>query len=88
MTTLISYHSSGGDQGRCDAKCYDAREPDCDCICGSRNHGAGREQAVENTRELAESWIERARADGQDITGFKPAVDATHEPLFSLGGSR
>ena len=25
---------------------------------------------------------------GQDITGFKPAVDATHEPLFSLGGSR
>jgi hypothetical protein len=34
MVTLISYQSSGGDQGRCDAKCYDAREPDCDCICG------------------------------------------------------
>jgi predicted RNase H-like HicB family nuclease len=88
VTTLISYQSSGGDQGRCDAKCYDAQHPDCDCICGGRNHGAGREQAIENTRELAESWIEQARANGQDISGFELAVAATHEPLFSLGGTR
>ena len=67
VTTLISYQSSGGDQGRCDAKCYDAHEPDCDCICGGRNHGAGKQQAIENTRELAEGWIEQARASGQDI---------------------
>lgn len=88
MTTLISYHSSGGDQGRCDAKCYDAHEEPCDCICGGRNHGAGLEQATDNTRELAESWIERARANGQDVTHVELAVTAMHEPLFTLGGPR
>jgi predicted RNase H-like HicB family nuclease len=88
MTTLISYQSSGGDQGRCDAKCYDAIEEPCDCICGGRNHGAGIEQALDNTRELAESWIERARASGQDITDVELAVEALHQPLFVLGGGR
>ena len=88
MTTLISYQSSGGDQGRCDAKCYDAREPDCDCICGGRNHGAGREQAIDNTRELAGSWIDHARANGQNLTHVELAVDAMHEPLFAFGGDR
>ena len=84
MTTLISYQSSGGDQGRCDAKCYDAQEPDCDCICGGRNHGAGKQQAIENTRELAQSWIDQARVGGQDVTAVELALEVTHEPLFSL----
>jgi hypothetical protein len=86
MTTLISYQSSGGDQGRCDAKCYDAQEPDCDCICSGRNHGAGKQQAIENTRELAQSWIDQARASGQDVTAVELALEVTHEPLFTLGG--
>lgn len=86
MVTLISYQSSGGDQGRCDAKCYEAREEPCDCICGGRNHGAGLEQATDNTRELAESWIEQARANGQDVTHVELAITAMHEPLFNLGG--
>jgi predicted RNase H-like HicB family nuclease len=88
MVTLISYQSSGGDQGRCDAKCYEAQEEACDCICGGRNHGAGIEQALDNTRELAESWIEKARANGQDITDVELAIEALHEPLFSLGGAK
>jgi hypothetical protein len=87
MVTLISYHSSGGDQGRCDAKCYDAHEEVCDCICGGKNHGAGIEQALGNTRELAESWVARARANGQDITDVELAIQAMHEPLFSIGGT-
>ncbi len=87
MTTLISYQSSGGDQGRCDAKCYDAQEPDCDCICGGRNHGAGKQQAIENTRELAESWLDQARAAGLDIGYAELLTDAQHEPLFSLAGA-
>ena len=85
MSTLISYQSSGGEQGRCDAKCYDATEPDCTCKCGGRNHGAGRERAIDNTRELAESWIERARANGQDVSHVEMAIDAMHQPLFALG---
>jgi predicted RNase H-like HicB family nuclease len=84
VTTLIAVYNSEGCQGRCDAKCYDAAEPDCDCICGGRNHGAGKEQALDNTRELAESWLEQARANGQDITHAELAVTAMHEPLFNL----
>jgi hypothetical protein len=88
MVTLISYHSSGGDQGRCDARCHDAAEPECDCICGGRNHGAGKERALDNTRELAQSWVDAARASGLDVTDVQLAVDAMHQPLFSIGGPR
>ena len=84
MVTLISYYSSGGDQGRCDAKCYLASEPECDCICGGRNHGAGLAQAEENTRELAASWVEQARANGQDVTRVELGAAALHEPLFAM----
>lgn len=88
MTTLIAVYNSEGCVGRCDARCYDAAEPDCDCICAGRNHGAGKQQAMDNTRELAESWIEQARASGQDISHAELAIDAQCEPLFSLGGAR
>lgn len=49
--TLIHVGNSSGTVGRCDAKCYDATGPDCDCICGGRNHGKGLEPAVDNARE-------------------------------------
>jgi hypothetical protein len=84
MTTLIAVYNSEGCQGRCDAKCYEAHEEECDCICNGRNHGAGKEQALGNTRELAESWLEQARASGQDITRAELAIDAQCEPLFSF----
>ncbi|MCA9875472.1 MAG: hypothetical protein KC441_17500 [Anaerolineales bacterium] len=57
MTTLISYQSSSGEKGRCDAKCYNAKNENCTCICGGKNHGAGLDQAIENTREMVEDWI-------------------------------
>lgn len=88
MTTLIAVYNSDGCVGRCDARCYNAAEEPCDCICGGRNHGAGIEQATGNTRELAESWIEQARASGQDITRAELAVPAACEPLFSLADIR
>jgi len=56
--TLIAVYNSDGCVGRCDARCYEAVEPSCDCICGGRNHGAGLQQASDNTHELAEAWIE------------------------------
>jgi hypothetical protein len=58
MTTLIAVYDSDGCRGRCDARCYEAKNPQCDCICGGRNHGAGRDKAIENTTEMAEQWIE------------------------------
>lgn len=59
MTTLIAVYSSRGCIGRCDAKCYEATSPDCDCICGGINHGAGRNQAIANTAEHAQKWIDQ-----------------------------
>ena len=58
MTTLIAVYNSSGCIGRCDAKCYDAQSADCDCICGGANHGAGQEAAIDNTRDMAEQWLE------------------------------
>lgn len=58
MATLIAAYNSEGCIGRCDAKCYNATEPHCDCICGGKNHGAGFQKAMDNTREMAEEWME------------------------------
>jgi len=60
--TLISLHNSEGCVGRCDAKCYDARGGQCSCICGGLNHGAGKRQAVANTRE---TLVERLKQSGK-----------------------
>jgi hypothetical protein len=57
--TLIAVYTSEGCIDRCDAKCYEAQEPACDCICGGMNHGAGVQQATENTRRHAEVMIEK-----------------------------
>lgn len=60
--TLIAIYNSDGCVGRCDAKCYNASEPGCDCICGGMNHGAGKAQAIANTRE---QLIDRLKAQGE-----------------------
>jgi hypothetical protein len=84
VTTLIAVYTSEGCVGRCDARCYEARESGCECICGGRNHGAGKQRAVDNTRELTQSWVERARAAGQDVTHAELADSVLHEPLFTI----
>lgn len=64
MTTLIAvYDSSGRCIGRCDARCYNAEEPKCECICGGRNHGKGLQKALDNTRE----WL----LEELETTGFE-----------------
>lgn len=53
MTTLIIQKDAQGDiKGRCDAKCYNAKRPECTCICGGVNHGKGHNQAIDNTRQF------------------------------------
>lgn len=61
MSTLI--YQSNGDHctGKCDANCYDAKNPVCDCVCGGRNHGVGLKQATENTREYIDEIIEELK---------------------------
>lgn len=74
MTTLIAVYNSDGCIGRCDAKCYDAKHPNCDCICGGKNHGAGKQVAMDNTREWAESWIDEY-AKRQGLREFDAIVN-------------
>lgn len=59
MSTLIAVYSGDKCIGRCDANCYEAQHPSCDCVCGGKNHGAGQQQAIQNTREFAEQWVKR-----------------------------
>lgn len=51
MTTILTVTRANGSR-RCDATCYNAHGPKCECVCGGKNHGAGQEQAVANMREL------------------------------------
>ena len=59
MATLIAVYNSDGCVGRCDARCYEATCPECDCICGGKNHGAGYKQALDNTREYFNEWLDQ-----------------------------
>jgi hypothetical protein len=81
--TLIAVYSSEGYVGRCDAKCYTATEPECDCICGRANHGAGLAQATENTRQYAEVMIEKyAGAKGLQAFRAELGQEVTQLGLF------
>lgn len=68
MSCLI--YASNGDHciGKCDANCYNATHPECDCICGGKNHGVGLAKAQDNTRQYAEKWMVRyAKEKGIDV---------------------
>lgn len=61
MATLIAVYNFIGDVRCCGAKCYDAKGPDCNCICGGANHGVGETIAREDSKyisddELAAEW--------------------------------
>jgi hypothetical protein len=83
MVTLISVYSSGGVVGRCDALCYDATQPVCRCICRSKCHGVGREQAEINSRELAETWRDyAARLGGLPFDRVEVGPAVAQDSLF------
>jgi DNA (cytosine-5)-methyltransferase 1 len=83
MTTLIAVYDSDGCVGRCDARCYEAQEPECDCICGGRNHGAGLQRALENTAEMVDPTGElrqRMSAIGGDRMVVQPELPLEAPP--------
>ena len=88
MTALIAVYTGDGCAGRCDAKCYNAWGPECRCICQGGNHGVGRQEAIDNTREQAESWLEHAEAGRRGIGCAELVVGARHQSLSGLGGIR
>lgn len=81
--TLITAGNSEGER-RCDGRCYDAKGPHCDCVCGGRNHGVGLQQAQENTREYAREILEAWKAaHPQDAVRF----EAVQQELFGAEGT-
>ena len=69
MATIYAVYNSDGCVGRCDARCYDAKGPDCNCICGGANHGVGEKIAREDCSELSDDEL---KADLQGLYGFGP----------------
>jgi hypothetical protein len=78
--TLIAVYTSEGCIGRCDAKCYAATEPHCECICGGMNHGGGLALAIENTRQYAETMIEKF-AGAKGLQAFRAELGQEVEQL-------
>lgn len=51
MATLLAVQDKTGARHQCDAKCYLAAGEICTCVCGGRNHGAGKVRAANNIFE-------------------------------------
>ena len=69
--TVMTWGNSEGTQGRCDAKCHNATEDTCTCMCGGAYHGAahregGLEQAMQDREEQIVEGIKK-RAEGKGI---------------------
>ncbi|MBA7628826.1 hypothetical protein ES703_36322 [subsurface metagenome] len=77
--TLITTSGSEGTTGRCDARCYNAKGPDCDCCCGGLNHGKGLQKAIENTQKQAETIIENWN---NEHPGEKVSFESIQGELF------
>lgn len=60
MPTLLRYNHPILGIAKCDAGCYNAEKPDCDCICKGKNHGVGFKQAKLNTllegHQMIKDW--------------------------------
>jgi hypothetical protein len=85
MATLIAVYNSEGLVGRCDAKCYKAASPECECVCGGRNHGAGFQKALENTRELFETILEEF-INKHKLESWRAEINALEPIQLSLFG--
>jgi hypothetical protein len=80
MTTLIAVYTAQGCVGRCDARCYEAHEPVCTCVCGGRNHGKGLDTSKAQTRANAPVWIS-AYARSHQLEHYSSEV---HQDCYQL----
>lgn len=62
MTSVIRAYDSKGNVATCDEKCYDAKDQECTCVCGGRNHGVGLKEAIFNTTRYAPQITQELRA--------------------------
>ena len=74
---IIEVRTEQGVVGRCDANCYNAQGPDCNCICGGANHGVGVHVAMDDRRYLMEGEILdecKNIVPGEKATVYKPQI--------------
>jgi len=57
MATIFAVYNSEGCVGRCDARCHEATQPECKCICGGAFHGVGSKIAREDRKTLTDDEI-------------------------------
>jgi len=62
VATLIAVTGSRGTR-TCDASCYNAGRPECECVCGGVNHGKGLKRAQANTAKIATNIINRFKGE-------------------------
>lgn len=78
MKALLAVCNSEGCR-HCDAKCYNAKQEDCECVCGGRNHGVGKKQAMSNVSAIARVWIKEAGYemddDGRLVRSDRQAIE-------------
>jgi orotate phosphoribosyltransferase len=85
MTTVLAVYDSEGCVGRCDARCHEARTPDCDCICGGRYHGVGAASAVQAATDYIDpdGQLRRAFAEAHGLDASELRVEAGQGALFA-----
>ena len=68
--------------GKCDSNCYNAKTPDCDCICHGANHGVGLKKARENITKHVDEWMERYKRQNKEVKTFGFDGDPKQIKLF------
>lgn len=61
MTTLFNWNARDGKPRRCDARCHNAKNPNCTCICTGTYHGCankpgGFQIALDHFRDTIAYW--------------------------------
>lgn len=78
MATLLIVGNSEGSL-RCDAKCHEAEQSECDCCCGGRYHGLGSQAAF----DLIQQDVQEGRY-GRELAHIARYLteEATQQSLF------
>jgi hypothetical protein len=94
--TVMSWGDSEGLRGRCDARCHNAVQVACDCMCAGVYHGAKRRgdfDRIHRTqweRILRDAQTRATRRGFQLIKGgkFTAAMPALFDDIVAQGGGR
>jgi hypothetical protein len=87
MTKLIELRDGKHPASACDAKCYNAKSPICDCICNGLNHGIGLPAAIDRTRRDGARYVAQYVADHPFAARWKlrfhlPPIEPVQPLLF------